>query len=494
MHNRFHRSAFRNRFRFALPCALIFAAACAAPPFEPAESAGTPTFSVLSPELVSTASALRDRALEDERAWSFLEGLSVEVGPRSAGSAGDHRAVVWARTTLQAWQLAKVRAEAVTVPHWDRGNESGRIVSPFPQKLVLTALGGSVGTPEGGLEADVLRVESLAAVGALDAGDAEGKVVFIDERMERTKTGDGYRTAVAKRVAGASAAAEKGAVGLLIRSAGTSTTRIAHTGTMRYRDGVPRIPAAALSNTDADLLGAQVRRGGPVRVHIELGARDLGEAESANVIAEVVGRELPEEVIVLAAHLDSWDLGTGTIDDGAGCAIMAAAARLIADLPQPPRRTIRVLLAANEEHGLSGAKAYGERYGDAMAQHVAGLESDFGAARVWSLRSRVAEDQLPLVDDLAKLLAPLGIELGGNEAEGGADLRPLRAAGVPVFDLAQDGSDYFDIHHTIDDTLDKVDPASLRQNVAAYATLAYVLAEQPGELGRVLVPEPQDGP
>ncbi len=450
---------------------------------EPVQADGD-SFAVLSPAVVSQATALRDKALQDDRAWDFVEGLTVEVGPRFPGTAGDRRGVEWALATLKAWGFENVRAEPVTVPKWDRGTATGRTVSPFPQPVVLAALGGSVATPKGGLEAEVLRVESMDELGALGDGGADGKIVFIDERMERTRDGRGYGAAVAKRGGGASLAAEKGAVGLLIRSAGTSTSRIAHTGGMRYREGVRKIPAAALSNIDADLLAAQMRRGKPVRFHYELTTRDLGTAESANVIAEVVGRERPDEIVILAAHLDSWDLGMGAVDDGSGCAIVAAAAKLIAELPERPRRTIRVLLTANEEFGLSGATAYGERYADAMDKHVAGVEADFGAGRVWALRSRVPDDRLPVIDDLAKLLAPLGIEPQGNRARGGADLRPLRQALVPVFDLSQDGSAYFDIHHTIEDTLDKVDPEALRQNVAAHVTLAYIVAEYDGDLGR----------
>lgn len=472
-----------RRIGALLPMSLIFFAAGSLPASEP-DQTGAASYSVLTPEVVAQAAALRDKALGDDRAWNFVEGLTVEVGARFAGTPGDRRGVEWALATLEAWGLENVRAEPVTVPRWDRGSASGRTVSPFPQPVVLAALGGSIATPAGGLEAEVLRVESMEALGALGPKDADGKIVFIDERMQRTRDGSGYGAAVAKRGGGASLAAEKGAVGLLIRSAGTSTSRIAHTGGMRYREGVRKIPAAALSNIDADLLAAQMRRGKPVRFHFELTTRDLGTAESANVIAEVVGRERPDEIVVLAAHLDSWDLGAGAVDDGSGCAIVSAAAKLIAELPERPRRTIRVVLTANEEFGLSGATAYGQKYADAMEKHVAGVEADFGAGRVWALRSRVPEDRLPLIDDLAKLLAPLGIEPQGNQARGGADLRPLRQAQVPVFDLSQDGSAYFDIHHTIEDTLDKVDPEALRQNVAAHVTLAYVVAEYEGDLGR----------
>lgn len=445
-------------------------------------------FEVLPDEIVETAGALRDKALESSDAYSFVAGLTTEVGPRPAGSVNDRKAVAWAAERLRSYGL-EVRTEEVTVPHWVRGKAAGRILAPYPHRVELVALGGSVGTPEGGLEAELIEVEGIEALEELDPAEVEGKIVFFNRVMKRHPQGAGYRTVVVARGRGPASAAPLGAVAVLIRSAGTSTSRFGHTGGTRYIDGVRKIPAAALANTDADLLARQVATGEPVRFRLELGCRSLPDETSANVIGEVRGRERPEEVVLLAAHLDSWDLGTGAMDDGAGCAIVSEAARLIAALPQAPRRTLRVLLAANEEYGLSGARAYGERHADALANHTAAMESDFGIGRVSVFRARVGEEQMPLVRDMERLLAPLGIQLNRLPAFGGADLIPLKPARVPLFDLPQDGTDYFDYHHTADDTLDKLSPEDLKQNVAAYVTAAWVLAETEVDLGRTPVEE-----
>jgi hypothetical protein len=372
------------------------------------------------------------------------------------------------------------------VPRWERGAESGEITAPYPQPVVLAALGGSVGTPDGGIEAQVVEVAGLDALAALDPAKVKGKIVFFNTKMKRAKDGSGYGPAVGVRGAGASRAAKLGAVAVLIRSIGTDNNRTPHTGAMRYEDGVEKVPAAALSIPDADLLEAQVASGKPVTFRLKLGARHLGEVESANVIGEIPGREKPEEIVLIGGHLDSWDLGTGAIDDGAGCAIMMEAARRIGQLPQKPRRTIRVILWANEEFGLSGARAYAEAHKGELSRHVLAGESDFGAGRVWRIASHVDPAALPVIATLAGIL---GVEQGNNEAGGGADLIPLAPARVPAVALSQDGTTYFDYHHTANDTLDKIDPKDLDQNVAAWAAVAYVAAEIPGNFGRA--PETQ---
>ncbi len=443
-----------------------------------------PAFEVLPAAVVETASGLRDQALESADAYGFVAGLTTEVGPRPAGSANDRKAIEWAASRLAGYGLA-VRTEEVTVPHWIRGEAAGRIVTPFPHRIELVALGGSIGTPEGGVEAEVIEVESIEALEELDPAQVAGKIVFFNRRMVRHPQGAGYRPVVMVRSRGPARAAPMGAVAVIIRSAGTSTNRFAHTGSTRYADGVRRIPAAALSNPDADLLETQLATGKPVRFYLELGCRHLPEETSANVIAEIRGREVPEEVVLLAAHLDSWDLGTGAMDDGAGCAIVSETGRLIAALPQAPRRTLRILLAANEEFGLSGARAYGEQHAEELENHTAALESDFGIGLVSVFRSKIEADRMPLVRDLERLLSPLGIAHHADlPAFGGADLMPLRPARVPFFDLPQDATDYFDYHHTRNDTLDKLSAEDLKQNVAAYVTAAYVLAETTFDLGR----------
>lgn len=444
-------------------------------------------------DLLATAATLRDRALEDEareRAWGFLESLTVEVGPRLAGSAGDRAAVAWAVRTLGEMGFEEVSTEPVTVPHWVRGEGRGEILAPFPQPMLLTALGGSVATPAEGLTAEVVRAGSLAELAEIPAERVAGKIVFLDQAMERHKTGMGYGQVVAIRSAGPSAAAKKGAVALLIRSVGTGGHRFPHTGALRYEDDVAKIPAAALATPDADVLAAQVLRAaadpelGPVRVHLVLATETLPDAQSANVIAEVRGRERPEEIVLLGCHLDSWDLGTGTIDDGAGCAHVIAAADLIRRLPRAPRRTVRVVLFANEELGLSGARAYAAAHEEELARHVLAIESDFGAGAIWRFALSGDPVHEAEAEAFAAVLAPLGIEWAGGSAFGGADFIPLAEARVPVADLTPDGTYYFDYHHTADDTLDKVDPEALAQGVAAFAATAWWAAEREGDFGR----------
>lgn len=466
-------------------CLSVLALACAGD--GRAQSARSPL-----PEAVkATARTLQKEALAGTRAFDIVRSLTVETGPRPAGSRAYQAAMEWGVRNLKALGFSNVRLEKTTSPHWERGTESGEIVSPYPQPVVLAALGGSVGTPEGGIEAQVIEVPSLDAVDKLDPAQVKGKIVFYNVRMQRTRDGSGYGRAVGVRGAGASRAAKLGAAAVLIRSIGTDNNRTPHTGAMRYEEGVTRIPAAALSNPDADILAAQIASGKPVTFRLSLGARSLPEVEEASVVGEIPGREKPEEIVLLGCHLDSWDLGTGAIDDGAGCAIMMEAARRIGELPRKPRRTIRVVLYANEEFGLSGARAYAETHAAALPQHVLAGESDFGSGKVWEINSRVDPARLPAIESLADLLKPLGLERGDNEAGGGADLIPLRPARVPVVGLSQDGTEYFDWHHTANDTLDKIDPKDLDQNVAAWATVAYVAAEMPGDFGRA--PEDRQG-
>ncbi len=327
----------------------------------------------------------------------------------------------------------------------------------------------------------MIGVSSLEAAAKLDPAQVKGKIVFYDVHMERTRDGEGYGKAVPVRGAGASQAAKLGAVAVLIRSIGTDHNRTPHTGAMRYQDGVAKIPAAALSVPDAELLAAELASGKPVTFRLKMAAHYLPNVETASVVGEIPGREKPEEIVLLAAHLDSWDLGTGAIDDGAGVAIVTETARLIGKMPQKPRRTVRVVLYANEEFGTNGAKAYAEAHKDEIAHHVMATEADLGAGHVWKIASHVDPASLPIVADLAKLLE---VEQGNNESGGGSDIGPLGAAHVPILSLAQDASAYFDYHHTANDTLDKIDPKDLDQNVASWLAITYVAAEMPGDFGR----------
>jgi len=435
------------------------------------------------------AAALRDAAMQGSVAYDVVESLTMEVGPRSAGSAGDAAAVKWGVEKLTSLGFKNVHTDKVEVPHWDRGTLDARIKTPYPQQMVATSLGGSAGTPHEGIEADVVRVESLAELRELNSEQVAGRIAYVDHVMERLKTGGGYKTASRIRSCGHVIAAERGALATVIRSAGTSSHRVAHTGSMRANEVPGVIPAIALANSDADILTYAIESGEPVRFRLQSTARDLPRVMSANVVGEVPGvGDLADEVVILAAHLDSWDLGTGAIDDGAGIAIITAAAKLILDAGSSPRRTIRVVFYANEEFGLSGAKQYALDHEDSIEKHVIGMEADFGPGRVWKFSSRVADDSLDIIDELYTLLEPIGVEeRGDNEASGGADLTPLRKAGMPVFGLSQDGTYYFDYHHTADDTLDKISRDDLNQNVAAYVTATYVAANIERDFGRLPV-------
>lgn len=434
---------------------------------------------------LATAAALRDRALKGTGAHDHVSSLVTEVGPRLAGSPGDEAAVRWAMNRLGKLGFTGVRSQDVLVPHWVRGSTEVTLLGSPPQQLVAATLGGSIGTGEEGIEAAVVEVASLDALSALQPGAMKGKIVFLNERMERSRDGSSYGKTVKNRVQSASIAGNLGAVGLVIRSVGTSDERFAHTGRMIYDLNAPRIPAFSLANPDADLLSRQLKANKQVRLRLKSTARDLPPAWSANVIGEIPGAERNNEIVLLGAHLDSWDLGQGALDDGAGVAIVIEAARLIAKLERKPARTIRVVLFANEEFGLSGAKEYARLIGDEHSKHVIALEADSGMGPVWRLESQVAPEALGSLEKMRNVLQPLGVEGGDNTSDGGADLGPLRSLGVPVLDLTHDMSLYFDVHHTINDTLAKVDAKVLDQAVAAYAVAAYLAATKQGDFGRL---------
>lgn len=432
---------------------------------------------------IGQAEALRERALAGNQAWNLVESLTTEVGARMAGSDADARAVAWAVERFRALGFDEVRTEPVTFPVWLRGEEHGEVLAPFPQRLAMTALGGSIGTEGAPLDAQIVHFENLDALRAVPDGSLEGRIAFISYRMLRFRDGSGYGPAVDARSKGASVAAAKGASALLIRSIGTSNDRFPHTGNLRYAEGVARIPAASISNPDADLLINILKRGQPVTVRMQMGASTVSRYTSQNVIGEIRGREVPEEVVLIGGHLDSWDLGTGAIDDGAGVAITMAAGALIAALPERPRRTIRVVAFANEEQGLLGAYQYAERHAAAVRQHLIGAESDFGAGRIYALRSNAPDHAWTAIEQIGAVLKPLGIEVERDKGGAGPDMSPMVTRGMSWAQLAQDGTDYFDYHHTANDTLDKIEPAALDQQVAAYAAFAWMAAAAEGEFG-----------
>lgn len=435
-----------------------------------------PQVAQITPQMQRTVDQLQARALESDHAWTIVEDLVTEVGPRLAGSPAEARAREWAVRMLRANGFTNVRIETFNIPYWHALRQEAYILGAGGERrpMVAAALGGSPSTAQGGLQGEVVRFTSMAGLEAAPDAAVAGRIVFIDEPMIATQDGSGYGAAVRKRGECAPVAQAKGALGCVIRSVGTDPHRFAHQGGSSRQARGASLPAMAISPADADTLARLVARGATrVQLVIEADIRD--NVQSGNVIAEIRGRERPDEIVLLAAHLDSWDLGDGAIDDGAGVAIITAAARLIRELPRRPRRTIRILLAGAEENGVHGGAAYARDH--ANDNHIVALESDFGAGRVWRFRSRFAEEALPYQRAFHRALSPLGIILGDNNAGGGADVGALRQAGVPVVDLSQDGWDYFNYHHTSDDTLNAIDPAALRQNVAAWVTFAYMAAE-----------------
>lgn len=432
-----------------------------------------PSISSASNDDVSELSA---QASQSNLAYEIVRSLTVEVGPRIPGSEGDKRAVAWAEELFNELGFDKVYKEPVRVRNWSRGLAEAQVISPFPQKLVVTALGGSVATPEGGLTEEVVMFDSLETLEAASKEQVSGKIVFINKRMSRDKAGRGYGPVVIGRARGAIEASKLGAKAVIIRSVGTDNSRFAHTGAMRYDDAVEKIPAGALSNADADTLEAMFEKDAPVVISVEMQAKEHGWQTSYTVIGEFTGTEKPEEIVLISAHLDSWDEGTGALDDGAGVGIVTAAAKLVKDYAGQPKRTIRVVLYAAEEIGLVGGREYARKHKDSLHKIIVAAESDFGAGRIYRLDTRFADSSLTDAKPLFERLAPLGVEKGNNEAGGGPDISMLPAKGVPVVSLRQDGTYYFDYHHTPNDTLDKIDPEALKQNQHVYALFTHFMA------------------
>jgi len=425
-------------------------------------------------------------ALRDDRAHRRLAWLTDRIGPRLSGSENLTRAIVWAEEQMRGDGLERVRTEPVAVPHWERGREIGEIVSPTRHPLALLTLGGSVATAENGVQASVVVADDLEHLARLGES-VRGKIVLFDKEILRNGGPDGsrgYGSAAALRTRGASEAARLGAVASLVRSLGTADYRLPHTGAMRYEDGVPRIPSAAIAAEDAELIRRLTTAGQDVQVSLTLTPTTHPDAESANVVGELRGRERPEEIVVLACHLDSWDVGTGAIDDGVGCVAVMEALRILRELELRPRRTIRAVLFTNEENGLAGAEDYARRHADELASHVAAIEMDSGAGAPLGFGITAGEGAEVALREMAAPLRALGageIRKGG----GGADISTLAPAGVPQIGLWQDTTTYFDYHHTHADTLDKVDAGALARSVAALALIGYRLAEAETTLPRI---------
>ena len=442
-------------------------------------AAATPTR--IPQAALDTAAKLRATALADDTGWKVTESLTTEVGPRMGGSEGDARAVEWAKAKFRELGFDKVWTEPVTFPKWERRGESAEVLGPHSQKLVLAALGGSVG---GTVEGQVVRFPDLASLEQAAPGSLAGKIAFVDYRMARAQDGHGYGMGSRVRGAGPSAAIRAGAAAYVMRSAGTDDHRVAHTGMSRYAEGLAPIPMAALTNPDADQLARLVALDPSTRLRLALDCGWDGEYTSQNVIGELTGATRPDEIVLIGGHLDSWDQGTGAIDDAAGVGISMAAAKLIANLPQRPARTIRVVAFANEEQGLYGGRAYAAAHAAELAKHALVSESDLGAGRIYGFDAGNIDDGAKdAVAEIARALAPLGIEWRPGEGEAESDVGPFAAMGAAWAWLGHDASGYFDLHHTPDDTMDKIDPEVLRQNVAAYAVYTYLAASADGAFG-----------
>ena len=437
-------------------------------------------------EDLAAALRIRDAARTTSRAWETIRSLTDEVGPRLAGSPGDSAAVAWGLRTLTAYGFANVHSEAATVPHWERGEESGQITAPFTHRVALAAIGGSISTADSGIESEVIEAESLEALDRLPPASVAGKIVFLYRPTARERDGSGYGATVGLRYAGASHAARLGAIGLIIRSIGSDTDRLPHTGALHYDDPAHPIPAAALSVPDAELMHRLIASHQRVRFQMRLGARTLPDAQSANVVGEIPGTDRRDEIVLLAAHLDSWDLGTGALDDGAGCAIIIEAARLIAAQPGPLHRTVRVVLFANEENGTRGARAYAAAHQTELPRHVLAMEADAGDGHVWSMRIPARLQGQAAYVRLEQLLMRLDVKMASGDAHGGADIGPLRPAGVPAIDLRQDMTRYFDVHHTANDVLEQVQRDELDRAVGVYAATAYTAAQMNADFGRAV--------
>lgn len=471
------------------PWALLLAAAL------PAAQAEVTT---AAPVDAATLERIRDAALGSDYAWQRLADLADRIGPRLAGSRGAQAAEDQVAAAMQAAGL-QVRLQTLKVPHWVRGEERGELVDyagrpdGITQKLALTALGGSAATPARGLVAPVLLVRGLAELEAR-AAEVPGCVVVISVPFDQNladngQAGPAYLQAGEARFKGPALAARLGAAAVLVRSIGGARYRLPHTGATVWDEGGRRIPAAALAVEDALLierLGAQ----GPVRLRLLLTPQTLPDADGRNVIADLPGRERPEEVVIVSGHLDAWDLGTGAMDDGMGVAAAMGAVQVLRSLDLAPRRTVRLVAWANEENGTRGGKAYREALGAEVSRHVAAIESDFGLGGPLGISAAIAPDQLKRLDPVGRALRAIGagvLNLRLGEATG-ADIAPLQKAGVPGFAPLVDARHYFDLHHTAADTLDKVDPQALRRQTAVLAVLAYYLAEMPEPLERSPIP------
>jgi hypothetical protein len=443
--------------------------------------------------LTAALKQIQRAALSSDYAYRQLAHLTENIGPRLSGSPQAQTAVEYVAGELRKLGL-EVKLEKVMVPHWVRGEETGSLteypgMSPrTTQKIVLTALGGSVSTPSEGLLAPVVAVNSFDELEALGRSAIAGKIVLFNEKFDTQLAqsgfaGPAYGQAVIYRGAGPSAAARLGAVAALVRSVGGAEYRLPHTGATRYAPDAPKIPAAAVTAEDADLI-AHLAAQGKVSMRLTLTPQTLPDAESYNVIADLKGTEHPEQIVIVSGHLDSWDLGRGAIDDGAGVVVAMQTAQLLRQLGLRPKRTLRVIAWMNEENGLAGGRTYAQEHHADLANHIAAIETDLGAGHPVGFDARGKPDLLTWLQPLSQILQSSGAGVSRIVDETGSDVEPLGEAGVPTFSPIQDARTYFNYHHTAADTLDKVNPRELQENCAVVAALAYTIADLPSPLPR----------
>jgi carboxypeptidase Q len=442
------------------------------------------TTSAFAQSTDANTTRLIDSILANSQAYETLSYLTDNIGPRLSGSKGAALAVDYTEKRFKEWGF-DVRREAVMVPHWVRGEERARLVSHNDQRIVLTALGGSVATPAAGITAEVIEVTSFDQLTALGREKVQGKIVFYNGEMDMSlvesgKAFEAYSKAVVFRGVGASRAAELGAVASVIRSVASASLRTPHTGSLRYEENKPKIPAAAMTTEDAGLVHRLLAKGEKVRMHLVLTPRMLPDVASSNVIAEIRGSERPEEIVLIGGHLDSWDLATGAIDDGSGVAMVMETLRAMKELGLRPKRTIRGVLFMNEENGLRGGRKHFENAAkrEEVQKHIAVIESDAGSAPPVGFITTLEGKNLERTQARMKVLDRITALRFDSSKHTGADTSPFTDAGIPGFGFVPDPRHYFDFHHTPADTLDKVDPKALAQDTAAVAALAYVIAEE----------------
>ena len=440
-----------------------------------------------------TADRIIETELRESRAFETLAYLTDRIGARFSGTPQAEAAVRWTTERLRSWGL-DTHTEPIMVPRWVRGVEESRLIEPLKHEIALTTLGGSVATAPRGITADVIEVASYDELKVLGPR-IRGKIVLYNKPMDRDKVAAGrafeaYSDAVVFRSKGASRAAEYGAVAVLVRSVTTRSLRTPHTGGLRYLAGLPKIPAAAITTEDADLIHRLLARGQNVRVFLRLTPRTYADVPSSNVVAEIRGREKPEEIVLVGAHLDSWDIGTGAIDNGSGVAMVMETMRLLKELDVKPRRTIRAVLFMNEENGLRGGKGYAAAHKNEF--HFATVETDAGTTAPLGFITSLDEEQIARLRPQLRALEKIGATQLEYAKLTGADTSPLVREGVPGFGLQTVNVNYFDYHHTAADTLDKVDPEELTMDCAAVAALTWTLADMPGHLPRMPKQPPEE--